>query len=166
MALIFSSDWANAFLWQGFYGQWRGRTYAWNTTSPVASVTVFSGTQPSAPSVVSSWSTYSANYLIHWNNIVAPAPTGYNTLGGLNLGTFVTPAAVNAFRSGTAEWAIIWPNVYSEATIQGASLPSNEFLIVPVSTAGGSGWVKLTSLSLTSGTSYQPLDISLRFGTV
>jgi hypothetical protein len=164
MALQFSSDWANAFLWQGLHGQLGNRTYAYDTVNGRSAVTVFQGTQPTAPQVIASWTTYNVNFLIHWTPIVAPAPIGYTTLGGENRTTFTTPAAVAAFRSGTASWAIYWPNAYSQANIESATLPSNRFIIVPVSINSGAGCVKLTTLGLTAGTSYQPTDISLKFG--
>ena len=159
MALQFSSDWANAFLWQGIHAWW-----VWDTSNARLSLTVFQGAQPTADQVISSWSTYSANYLIHWSSIVCPAPIGYTTLGGENRTTITTPAAVAAFRSGTANWAILWVNTHSAATIQGATLPSINFMILPVSINSGSGCVKLTTLGLTAGTSYQPTDVSIKFG--
>ena len=158
MALTFFSDLLNAFVHNGIYSQ-----VSWNA-SVNSSVTVFSGSQPSAASVVSSWSTYSSAYLVHWTGVQWPTPTGNNTLGSGNQITANTPAAQNAFRSGTAAWAIWWPSNISEATVQGSSLPSTSFVILPVSGSAGTGCVRLTSTTIASGTSYQPTDITIRTG--
>ena len=160
MALTFFSDVLNAFVYNGIYSQ-----VSWNVSTNT-SVTVFSGTQPSAADVLASWPTYSAQYLAHWTGVQWPTPAGYNTLGSGNQITANTPAAQNAFRSGTATWAIWWTSNISEATVQGASLPSTAFVILPVSGSTGTGCVRMTSTSLTSGVSYQPTDITIRTGGV
>ena len=164
MALQFSSDWANALLYQGLYGQFGNRGTAYDTSGGRSAVTVFQGTQPTAAQVIASWTTYNVNFLVHWNNIIAPAPVGYTTLGGENRMTLTTPAAVAAFRSGTASWAIYWPAAWTQANIQSATIPNIRFIILPVSINSGAGCVKLTTLGLTAGTSYQPTDISIKFG--
>jgi hypothetical protein len=162
MALTFFSDLLNAFVFNGIQSMW-SRNPVTNT-----SLTIFSGTQPTAAQIVSSWSTYSAQYLVHWTGVVWPTPTGYNTLGSGNSTTATTPAAQNAFRSGTATWAILWPSDgnIAEGTIQGASLPSTTFVVLPVSASGGTGCVRLTSTTITSGSSYQPTDITIKTGIV
>jgi hypothetical protein len=160
MAVTFFSDVLNAFVYAGIQSMW-----SWNP-SYQTSVTVFSGTQPTAAQVTSSWSTYSAVYLVHWTGVVWPTPIGYNTLDSGNVTTATTPAAQTAFRSGTATWAILWPFNISEATVQGASLPNASFVILPVSASGGTGCVRLASTTIASGTSYQPTDISIKTGIV
>jgi len=136
-------------------------------TGQNCAVTVFGGTQPTAAQIAASWSTYSAQYLLHWTNVLWFEPPTYNTLLSSQIFNTQIPAGKAAFRSGTATWAIIWNRTnVSEATIQGATLPTTTagFIVVPASNSGGNGVVRLTTTSIVSGTSYQPTDIALRFG--
>lgn len=138
-----------------------------NNTAQNCAVTVFGGTQPTAAQIAASWSTYSAQYLVHWTNVLWFLPPAFTTLASSQVYNTQIPAGKAAFRSGTATWAIIWNRTnVSEATIQGATLPSLTagFTVVPVTNSGGNGVVRLTTTSIVSGTSYQPADITLRFG--
>lgn len=154
MALQFFSDILPAFTYAGLY--YKSGTGATNT------ITLFSGTQPTAAQVAASWSTYSAQYLINWTSVGVVGSTG---VAG-ELFSFSTPAAASAFRSGTGSWAIWWPGAVSDAAVQGGTLPRTDFCILPASTSGGDGCLRMTSLTITSGTSYQPTDITIKFGVV
>ena len=159
MALIFTTPLANLCMYQCFYLQ--SGTNTWDCT-------IFSGTQPTAAQITSNWATYSANYLCHWINATWITPTDQNTLDALQLLTANIPAATAAFRTGTASWAILWnhtPNV-SEAAVQGASLPSTIFWVVPVTNNGGNGVLRLTTTSIVSGTLYQPNDITIKVSLI
>lgn len=160
MAITFTSDVLNAFVYSGVHAM-----FAWNPSYPT-SVTVFSGAQPTAAQVTSAWSTYSAAYLVHWTGVVWPTPIGASTLDSGNVTTATTPVAKTAFRSGTATWAILWPFDISEATVQGSTLPNASFVVLPASASSGTGCVRLTSTTISSGTSYQPADISIKTGII
>lgn len=141
-------------------------TVSSKTTNAVSSVTIFSGAQPTAAQISASWSTYSAQYLVHWS-VAWYSPPLVATLAASQYHYCQLPAAKIAFRSGTAAWGIIWCNSnLSEATIQGGTMPSpaRGYIVVPVSDNGGDGCIKVTSTTITAGSSYQPSDITLRFG--
>lgn len=158
MALIFTSPIANLFLFQSIQYLYPANTFT---------CTIFSGTQPNAAQITSSWSTYSANYLVHWTAGSWVAPTSPDTFDAPQLMTANVPLAKTAFRSGTASWAILWPQPsVTEALVQGATLPSTKFLVVPVTVNGGNGVVKLTDTNIVVGNSYQPNDITIRAGIV
>jgi hypothetical protein len=159
MALIFTSPLANVCRYQCFYLQ--SGANLWDCT-------IFSGTQPTAAQITSSWATYSANYLCHWTDVAWQTPIDTNVLDAAQLLSANIPTARAAFRTGTASWAILWnytPNV-SEAAVQGASLPSTAFWVVPVTDNAGNGVLKLTTTSIVSGTSYQPNDITIRVSLI
>ena len=143
-------------------------TIAAGTTNPVVSVTAFSGAQPTAAQVAASWSTYSAQYLVHWTSITWQTMPNLNNLVSSQTYSAATPVARAAFRTGTATWGIVWNRTnVTEAAIQGATLPGSTtfgFIVVPVSDSGGNGVIRLTTTSIVSGTSYQPTDLSFRFG--
>jgi hypothetical protein len=151
VALQFFSDIVTGFTYAGLYVEsGQGAT---NT------ITLFGGTQPTAAQVVASWPTYSAQYLVHWTSVGVVAPNG-------DLFSFATPAAKAAFRSGTGAWAIWWPGAVTDAAVQGSTLPRTDFCILPASESGGNGCFRMTSLAITSGTSYQPSDIAIKMGFV
>ncbi len=130
-------------------------------------VTVFDGAQPTTAQITASWSTYSAQYLVHWTNVLWQSLPTYTTLASSQVYSAQIPAAKAAFRSGTATWGIVWNRTnVSEALVQGATLPSTPtgFIVFPVTDSGGNGVVRLTTTSIVSGTSYQPTDLSFRFG--
>lgn len=163
MALQFFTDVLNTYIYSGVSTVLCNR----NPGGNLSSVTIFSGTQPTAAQVVSSWSTYSAQYLVHWPSVTWPLPPDYQTIQATQTVTASLPAGVAAFRTGTAGWGICWGNLNaSAATIQGATLPGTQFIVVPVTVSGGNGIIKMTTMSIVSGTSYQPADISFKVGLV
>lgn len=118
--------------------------------------TVFPGVQPSAASIISSWSTYSALYLAHYIYSAGSGWTLYNqdTEGTAYIATSQSPSAT-AYRTGTATWGIIWTrqNGPSEATIQGASLPGTSFIVAPVGNISSTDVIRLNSTSIVATTS-------------
>lgn len=117
-------------------------------------LTVFPGVQPSAASIISSWSTYSAQYLAHFTYASA-GWTVYNqdTEGTAYLATTQSPTTT-AYRTGTATWGIIWTNQNgpSEATVQGASLPGTSFIVAPVGDFTSNDVIRLQSTSIVATT--------------
>lgn len=138
-----------------------------NAGVTVSAVTAFSGAQPTAAQVAASWSTYSAQYLVHWTSVGWNVVPNLSNLTSTQTYSAATPVARAAFRTGTATWGIVWNKTnVTEAAIQGATLPTNTFgfIVVPVSDSVGNGVIRLTTTSIVSGTSYQPTDLSFRFG--
>jgi len=117
--------------------------------------TVFPGVQPSAASIISSWSTYSALYLAHYIYSAGSAWVVYNesTEGTAFVASTQSPTAT-AFRTGTATWGIIWTNANgpSAASVQGASLPLNTFIVAPVGNISSTDVIRLNSTSIVATT--------------
>lgn len=120
------------------------------------SITVFSGSQPTGASVVANWaSTYANNYLAHFNGTsFVQQPDG----NSLQLTVFPSSTPIN---SGTAAWAIIWDTAVNDTAVQGASLPSTNFLIVPVSNQTSNGIIRFQNTALVAGTPVIIADGSL-----
>lgn len=128
--------------------------------------TIFRGTQPTAAQVTSSWSTYSADYMVHWTGISWTHPNA-NTYGSGNLCQMTAiPTAVVANKGSPndATYAILWASNVTEATVQGATLPNTAFIIGPVTSTAGNGMVRLSNISITAGISYQPSAILISLG--
>ena len=164
MALQYQQPHLNMFMHTGVRCALNG-----NNPSISCPVTIFSGTQPSAANIIASWTSYNGSALVHWTDAQWPQPADYNTLGATKATTATLPTAKNAFNSGTATWALIWSGTnigptITQANVQSATLPSTYFIVVPVSNGGGNGVVKMTSTTIASGSSYQPIDITLRVG--
>ncbi len=123
-------------------------------------VTVYAGAQPAATTISSSWTSYNSNFLLHIDNVVISAPSIASVSPQLTLSS---SASATAFNTGTASWAILWPTFPTQATIQGSSLPSTRFLVVPVSSSTGTGVVRFTSTSIVSGNSYSVTNFTMLF---
>lgn len=128
------------------------------------SITIFSGAQPSASNIISSWTTYNSSALVHWTTSNWLTPPDSNTLSAAKSTTTSIPTATVAIGSGTAQWGILWSSVHTVGAIQATTIPSQEFIVVPVSGPTGSGVIKLASTSITSGTSYTYTDTTIRMG--
>lgn len=119
-------------------------------------VTVFSGTQPTAASITSSWSTYSPLVLVHWQGAGFTMPLT-NSL--MTVTSF--PPAATATGTGTATWAIIWASNVTPASVAGSTLPNTSFIVCPVTNTGGNGVIRVTNTSITAGTSVSLADASI-----
>lgn len=165
MAIIFNQNIQNLWCAAGILRG--GTTYASpasQTYTSIWAITIFSGAQPSAATITSSWSSYNTVYLCHWQNVtlyVANADTS-GAAQGLGIYSAVSPATANA--SGTASWAILWPTNPTEATIQSSSLPSTQFIVCTASDNAGTGIVRLASTTILSGNSYTPSDVVIVAG--
>ena len=130
-------------------------------------ISIYSGSVPSAATVAASWSSYNSsnsNFLIHYSGIstggIWTVPTSGSGPGTLCQLTTL-PTAQTAINSGTASWAIVWCS--NVLTVSGTTLPAANFFVVSVSNSTGSGVIRFSSTSITSGTSYTIQDGS--FGT-
>jgi hypothetical protein len=127
-------------------------------TGKTTSMTIYSGTQPTAQEIEDSWTSYnqvSAPCLAHysagptwlWNNATL---TYYFT----NTANTIT---TNALKSGTASWAIIWDA--TGININNEDIPNDgRFIVVPVSLNDSTGIIRYTSLTTTIGQPFLPYD--------
>lgn len=134
-------------------------------------VTVYGSTQPSAATILSSWASYNTSFLFHQPSvgIVQSAYSGYSAASRLTING--TPTAVTASNTGIATWAIVWINggtAIAAGTgagqISNATIPNTRFIVCPVTTvADNTGFVHLTSTSITSGASATVANLNIRF---
>jgi hypothetical protein len=137
-----------------------------NPTATVA-VTVYSGVQPSAATITSSWASYNTTFLFHQPGVTFTQPTWSSaTLGG-QLPMTASPTAVTAANSGTASWAIIWCNNVAAGTgagqISNGTIPNASFIVGGVTLATGNGLISVTDTNIVSGTSVSVLGANLGF---
>lgn len=123
-------------------------------------ITIYSGVQPSAATIVSNWSTYNstnASLLVHFNSIVWALAA--NNSSAVDVST--TPSAT-PINTGTATWAILWTNMaVTTAQLASGTLPTPLFFVAPVSNINGTGIVRFTSNSMTSGTAVTIADAGI-----
>lgn len=129
-------------------------------------ITLYSGVQPDADTVVASWASYNTSFLVHWPNIPILNPFAELSAPYITNGTL--PSAVAASNSGTASWAIIWAANPAAGTgagqISNATIPTTGFIIVPATDVFGNGILKLTTTTITAPTTYMFLDFTLKAG--
>lgn len=147
-------------------------TYTNALTNPTGTVnvTVYGGTQPSAATILSGWTTYNTSFLFHQPSIgiVQTAYSSDSVASKLTING--TPTAVTASNTGTATWAIVWVNggtAIAAGTgagqISNATIPNTRFIVCPVTTtASVTGFVLLSSTSITSGTSATVNNFNIR----
>lgn len=135
-------------------------------TAVSRAITLYSGVQPSADTIVSSWASYNTSFLVHWPNI--PILNPFAELASPYITNDTLPSAVAASNSGTASWAILWGANPLAGTgagqISNATIPTTTFIIVPVSDVFGTGILKLTTTTITAPTTYMFLDFTLKAG--
>lgn len=120
------------------------------------SMTMYSGAQPTPATLISSWSSYnynSSNFLWHAQTGLTLAVTG-----GVSIYASAIPSAVPV-RSGTASWAVVWSGAVSTGTMTTSSIPNSNFMICPVSLSTSNGVVRLTSTTLSAGTTATLADL-------
>ena len=122
-------------------------------------VTVYSGTQPSAATIASNWTSYNssnASCLIHFQGVGWTHPIdGTTTFSSIT--TF--PASTAAINSGIGEWCIVWSTAVTPTALAGATIPSTSFIIGPVSTLAGNGIVRFNpSVTFVALTPYTIAD--------
>lgn len=123
-------------------------------------ITVFSGAQPTAANITSSWNTYRPNSLIHWTGASWTQPNA-DTFNQGNYCYVNTVLTATAHATGTAEWGILWNTNVSLATAQGTTLPNTIFIVGTVTTGLSNGIIKLNDTTITSGVSYSPLEVKI-----
>jgi hypothetical protein len=120
-------------------------------TGKSTSVTIYTGAQPTAQVIESNKTNYNQSAsacLAHYST--GPAclwNEGTLTYYFTNTSNTVT---TNAFKSGTAAWAIIWNATAVNVNVE--ELPySGRFIVVPVTTNTGNGIIRYTNLTTTLG---------------
>ena len=121
------------------------------TIASNASITIYSGTQPSSATIQSSWSSYnssSSSFLYHNpnNGLV------YTRTGGVTVYASAFPSLAIPTRAGTASWAILWQAQVSNTSIAAATIPNASFIVVPVTVTTGNGVLKVNSVAFTTST--------------
>jgi hypothetical protein len=126
--------------------------------------TVFPGVQPRANDILANWTNYNTTSLwtcerITWNNVSMTDENLHHIQAQAN-------GAV-AHASGVGTWAIIWPNTndaVTHAKVIGATIPSKIFIVIPVSTTGGSGMLRFKDTTFTNGARNDYVDLTIRVG--
>jgi hypothetical protein len=134
-------------------------------------VTLHSGTQPTANTLLSDWTTY------RW-----PAAT---FLGGVNCSiqtdsyttssfTISAPVTLTGNNDGTAEWAVIWStrtaatggSTTSRSTSSfTSSIPTEQFFVVPVSSIStNTGIVRMNDTNISVGALSTVSEITFKLG--
>jgi hypothetical protein len=130
-----------------------------------ASITIYSGAQPTAATIESNWANYNTSYLLHLPNSSIQQPNAKVPGIGVSIVNYGLPATQIAANTGTATWAILWiANVAggsSSGQISGDTLPSTTFLVLPVSDLTQTYPVRLPNTSITSGLSYSIGDLNI-----
>ena len=127
-----------------------GRGFSSGFSSPCA-ISIYGGSKPTAAQIIASWSSYNSaqsNFLAHYIGAGWTHPNGLETV---HLTTI--PPAVNANNTGTGTWAILWASNVTAANVASTTLPNTQFVIVDVSTFGGTGIIRFTDTSFISGAS-------------
>ena len=162
MTIQFSSDLAILAVYNGLY-------YNMNYGS-ASSITIYSGSQPSSSTLISSWSSYNSsnsNFLAHWpvsagGGPIWTVPYGNNSLPG-PLYQLTPGSGVIATNTGTASWAILWSVLVSSASMAVSSIPLSTFIVVPVTLTTNYGVIRVNTLSVVSGQVYTIIDGSIDF---
>lgn len=126
------------------------------------SVTIYSGTQPTPSTLVSSWSSYnssSSNLLWH-----AQAGTTLTVAAnGVSIYASATPSATPV-RNGTATWAVIWSAGVAYSAMGTSTIPNSSFMICPVTNTTSNGVVRLQSTTLSTATTATIVNLGFTVG--
>jgi hypothetical protein len=142
MAVIFHKNLRNLMIRSGI----------WSPGAYTYAITVYGGVQPSAATVSSGWSTtYYNTYLGHWTSVPLTQPNEDVVDAGIQLTLSTVTSTITANASGTATWAIMWPNNPSTLT---STIPNQQFIIVPAGIRTTTkNVVQFTDPTFVSGTS-------------
>lgn len=127
------------------------------------SVTIYSGVQPAASVVTSSWSSYNntnSNLLWHAQSGLTLTVAG----SGLSIYGSTLPALTAPVRDGTASWGIIWSGSVAYNAMGTSSIPNSSFIVVPVTDTSGNGVIRLTSTTLSTATTATIINLGFSIG--
>ena len=133
----------------------------YGTAYQTRSISLHSGTQPTANQVVSGWTNYcstNSTYLAVKDIIILETATASFTLNGITTG--------QALRSGVATWAIIYDNSgYTSATTTASlnlAVGGTPIMVVPVSDINTTtGVIKLSNATLVANSTFTVTDFTM-----
>lgn len=122
-------------------------------------ITVYSGAQPTAQDIITNWANYkssNASCLAHYVNTQWTHPLN-ETANFINISQF--PTASDNPNTGTGAWCILWATNPTFAAIGGATIPSTDFIVGPISILSGNGILRFnTNLDFTASTFKSIID--------
>ena len=134
-------------------------------SSRVASITFYSGSQPTAVQIESAWTNYNSSYLFHLPNFSIQQPNATITGTGIVIVNFGLPTPQTAINTGVATWAILWMKNILAGTAAGqigsTTLPYTKFVILPISDLSQIYPVRLVDTSIVSGSVYNIADLNI-----
>jgi len=109
-----------------------------------SSISIYSGTQPTASDILANWANYTSNnaaFLAHYVGGIWTQPlSGDATFASLT--TF--PADVVPTHAGTGEWCILWPSNVSATSVVLSTIPNLDFIVGPVTSLTGGGIIRFS----------------------
>lgn len=127
-----------------------------------ASMTVYSGAQPTPQTVLNSWSSYNQSAAVclwHGSGIV------WSLQNSLTVYASAVATAATPLRAGSAAWCIMWGGTIVTGTGTGqlgsATIPTSRFIIGDVTTTAGSGVVRFSSINFTTSSSITFVDAGI-----
>lgn len=165
MTIIYQRNIRNCYLSQGIMKLTPGYSVTTVNNTRLVSITIYSGSQPTASTIESDWSNYNTTYLLHLPSTNIQQPNASTPGTGVSIVNFGLPPTQLAANTGTATWAILWLSNIAAGTATGqignAVLPSANFVILPVSDLTQTYPVRFSNTSMTSGLSYTISDLNI-----
>ena len=165
MTMIYHQNIRNCYLSQGIMKFTTGYSVTGVNNTRSASITIYSGSQPTASTIESGWINYNTTYLLHLPSTTIQQPNASTPGTGVSIVNFGLPPTQLAANTGTATWAILWLTNIAAGTAAGqignTVLPSANFVILPVSNLTQTYPVRFSDTSITSGSSYTISDLNI-----
>jgi hypothetical protein len=165
MTVIYQQNIRNCYLAQGIMKYLPDWIYYQPGQPCTASITIYSGAQPTASTIESNWANYNTTYLLHLPNAPIQQPTAQTPGIGVAIINYGLPPTQLAANTGIATWAILWlQNIdggSSTGQIGNTVLPSVNFMILPVSDLTQTYPVRFSDTSITSGVARTISDINI-----
>lgn len=154
--MIYSTSLRNLFLGRGILVPMGLTT---NGASNVTiSFSVYEGSQPNANTILENWGSYNTSYLLHKTDVEYNQPNYNNVISGNYMTLAGLTTAQTAINTGNADWVIVWTSNQSEENVRSSIIPSNNFIIGPVSNVYANGIVKFFDTYFESGNNYTLAD--------
>lgn len=115
-----------------------------------STITVYSGSQPTAAEIVANWANYKSTaleFLVHYPSAYWDLPDEGSTV------ILSVPPPVVTLHAGVAAWAIVWATNVNVSAMSAATAPALSFIVVPVTDTLGGGVIRYASTNLASGVS-------------
>jgi len=165
MTVIYHRNIRNCYLAQGIMKNLPDWVYYQPGSPYVASITIYGGSQPTAATIEATWTNYNTSYLLHLPDTSIQQPTAQTPGTGVAIINYGVPTVQTATNTGTAAWAILWlQNIAagsSSGQIGNATLPSTNFMVLPVSDLTKTYPVRLSNTSIETGLTYTIGDLNI-----